>query len=168
MNNAKESGHIDRTVLSMSLGGTFSQTTNDAIEQAVAEGAFISVAAGNDGEDAKDSSPASAPGACTVGATNEADSRSDFSNYGEILDIFAPGEQILSSWIGGKTATRTISGTSMACPHIAGLAAYLIGLEGPRSPAELCSRIQKLATKDVIHNVGDGSPNLLAYNGIAA
>ncbi|KAK4610342.1 Subtilisin-like protease 2 [Fulvia fulva] len=168
VNNAKESGHIDRTVLSMSLGGTFSQTTNDAIEQAVAEGAFISVAAGNDGEDASNSSPASAPGACTVGATNEADSRSDFSNFGKILDIFAPGEEILSSWIGGKTATRTISGTSMACPHIAGLAAYLIGLEGPRSPAELCSRIQELATTDVIQGVGDGSPNLLAYNGIAA
>ena len=78
------------------------------------------------------------------------------------------GEDILSAWIGGKSATNTISGTSMACPHIAGLVAYLIGLEGPRSPAELCSRIQELATSDVLEDVGSGSPNLLAYNGNGA
>ena len=75
----------------MSLGGQFSQTTNDAIEQAVAEGAFVSVAAGNDGQNAENSSPASAPGACAVGASNIDDARSYFSNYGEVVDIFAPG-----------------------------------------------------------------------------
>lgn len=121
--NAKDNNHIARTVLSMSLGGPFSQVTNDAITEAVAEGAFVAVAAGNENEDASTSSPASAPEACTVGATTDGDVRADFSNYGELVDIFAPGQDITSAWIGSSKATNTISGTSMACPHIAGLAA---------------------------------------------
>lgn len=152
----------------MSLGGEFSKTTNDAIEEAVAAGAFIAVAAGNDGEDVAGYSPGSAPSACTVGATTKNDARAEFSNYGELVDIFAPGKDITSAWIGNSTATNTISGTSMACPHIAGLAAYLIGLEGPKSPADLCKRIQDLALKDAITDAGEGSPNLLAYNGNGA
>ncbi|KAJ4357186.1 uncharacterized protein N0V89_001761 [Didymosphaeria variabile] len=168
VNDATEKGHINRTVLSMSLGGPFSQTTNDAITSAVEAGAFVAVAAGNEAEDASNSSPASAPQACTVGAVNKSDAKSDFSNFGEVLDVFAPGEEITSSWIGGSTATKTIDGTSMACPHIAGLAAYLIALEGPRSPTELCERIQELATKDAIEDAGEGSPNLIAYNGNGA
>jgi subtilisin family serine protease len=168
VNHAKENGHIDRTVLSMSLGGEFSQTTNDAIEEAVSAGALVVVAAGNDGADTAGYSPGSAPSACTVGATNINDVRSSFSNFGELVDIFAPGENITSSWIGSPQATNTISGTSMACPHVAGLAAYLIGLEGPKAPLELCKRIQELALKDVLQDVGEGSPNLLAYNGNGA
>jgi subtilisin family serine protease len=168
VNNAEENGHLDRMVISMSLGGTFSQTTNDAIEEATNAGAFIAVAAGNDGRDAAGYSPSSAPSACTVGATDRNDARASFSNFGEVLDIFAPGVNITSAWIGSSTATNTISGTSMACPHIAGLAAYLIGLEGPKSPADLCKRIQELALSDVIKNEGSGSPNLLAYNGNGA
>lgn len=152
----------------MSLGGPFSQLTNDAIAEAVAAGAFVAVAAGNENEDASNSSPASTPQACTVGATDKSDRRAEFSNYGELVDIFAAGEDITSSWIGSSTATNTISGTSMACPHIAGLAAYLIALEGPKEPTELCSRIQDLALEDVIQDVGSGSPNLLAQNGVAA
>ncbi|KAF2682622.1 subtilisin-like protease [Lentithecium fluviatile CBS 122367] len=168
VNHAKENGHLDRAVLSMSLGGEFSQTTNDAIEQAANAGAFIAVAAGNDGEDASGYSPASAPSACTVGAIDKNDIRADFSNFGSVVDIFAPGKDITSAWIGSASATNTISGTSMACPHVAGLAAYLIGLEGPKSPLELCKRIQELALQDVIEDVGTGSPNLLAYNGNGA
>ncbi|EME89472.1 uncharacterized protein MYCFIDRAFT_210104 [Pseudocercospora fijiensis CIRAD86] len=173
----------------MSLGGPFSRTTNDAIASAVEEGAFIAVAAGNEGEDASHSSPASAPQvrnpnpqptikiltnstpqACTVGATTRSDSIASFSNFGPLLDIFAPGQNITSAWIGSRTSVNTISGTSMATPHIAGLAAYLLALEGPRSPAQLCERIRELATKDVIGNLdgGDGSPNLIAYNGNGA
>jgi subtilisin family serine protease len=166
--NAEAEGHLDRMVISMSLGGTFSQTTNDAIEEATNAGAFIAVAAGNDGEDAAGFSPSSAPSACTVGATDKNDVRADFSNFGADLDIFAPGVDITSAWIGSTTATNTIDGTSMACPHIAGLAAYLIGLEGPKSPADLCKRIQELASKDIIKDEGTGSPNLLAYNGNGA
>ncbi|EUC28686.1 hypothetical protein COCVIDRAFT_93959 [Bipolaris victoriae FI3] len=170
VDDATEKGHINRTVLSMSLGGPFSQTTNDAIQSAVEAGAFVAAAAGNEGEDASNSSPASAPQACTVGATNERDLMASFSNFGKLVDIFAPGEKIQSAWIGSSTATNTISGTSMACPHIAGLAAYLIALEGPRSPTALCKRIQELATKDAITNIrdGDDSPNLIAYNGNGA
>ncbi|USP76620.1 uncharacterized protein yc1106_03894 [Curvularia clavata] len=170
VNDATEKGHINRTVLSMSLGGQFSRTTNAAIKSAVQAGAFIAAAAGNEGEDASNSSPASAPEACTVGATNERDLKSSFSNFGRLVDIFAPGEKIKSAWIGSTTATNTISGTSMACPHIAGLAAYLISVEGPRSPTDLCKRIQELATKDAITNLraGEGSPNLIAYNGNGA
>jgi len=155
-------------VISMSLGGTFSQTTNDAIEEATNAGAFIAVAAGNENEDASGFSPSSAPSACTVGATDESDVRAEFSNFGDVLDIFAPGVDITSAWIGSSSATNTISGTSMACPHIAGLAAYLIGLEGPKSPADLCKRIQELALTDIIQDEGSGSPNLLAYNGNGA
>lgn len=170
VDDATEKGHINRTVLSMSLGGPFSQTTNDAIQSAVEAGAFVAAAAGNEGENASNSSPASAPQACTVGATNERDLKASFSNFGKLVDIFAPGEKIQSAWIGSSTATNTISGTSMACPHIAGLAAYLIALEGPRSPTDLCKRIQELATKDAITNLraGEGSPNLIAYNGNGA
>lgn len=168
VDDATEKGHINRTVISMSLGGPFSQNTNDAIESAVQAGAFVAVAAGNEGEDASNSSPASAPQACTVGAVNKSDLKSDFSNFGEVLDVFAPGEQITSSWIGSSTATKTIDGTSMACPHVAGLAAYLIALEGPRTPAKLCARIQELATKDAIEDAGEGSPNLIAFNGANA
>lgn len=104
VDDATEKGHINRTVLSMSLGGPFSQTTNDAIQSAVEAGAFVAAAAGNEGEDASNSSPASAPQACTVGATNERDLKASFSNFGKLVDIFAPGEKIQSAWIGSSTA----------------------------------------------------------------
>lgn len=101
----------------MSLGGEYSRATNAAIEEAISQGVFIAVAAGNDGEDVAGYSPGSAPSACTVGATNEQDSRAEFSNYGELVDIFAPGEQIQSAWIGSPRATRTIDGTRCARLH---------------------------------------------------
>ncbi|EME38356.1 subtilisin-like protein [Dothistroma septosporum NZE10] len=165
VNNANSSGRTGRSVISMSLGGQFDQTSNNAVAQAVAAGVFVAVAAGNDGRNAANYSPASESSACTVGATDIDDNRASFSNFGSILDIFAPGVNIQSTWIGSSTATNTISGTSMATPHIAGLAAYLIALEGPRSPSALCSRIQALSTKNVVVSPGSGSPNCLAYNG---
>ncbi|KAF2870474.1 subtilisin-like protease [Massariosphaeria phaeospora] len=168
VDHATENGHLDHAVLSMSLGGTFSQTTNDAIEEAISAGAFIAVAAGNDNKNVAGYSPGSAPSACTVGATTKADVRADFSNFGTLVDVFAPGKEITSAWIGGPDETNTIDGTSMACPHVAGLAAYLIGLEGPKAPKELCKRIQALALKDVLKNAGSGSPNLLVNNGNVA
>lgn len=103
-----------------------------------------------------------------MGATDRNDNRASFSNYGPVLDIFGPGVDIISAWIGSTSATNTISGTSMASPHIAGLGAYLIGLEGTRSPSALCQRIQSLSTKSVIASAGSGSPNYLAYNGNGA
>lgn len=88
---------------------------------------------------------------------------SSFSNFGTSVDIFAPGTDITSAWIGG--AIRTISGTSMASPHVAGLAVYLSAFEGTRSPAAMCSRIQSLATTGRISGLRTGSPNRLAFNG---
>lgn len=114
--------------------------------------------------DASRTSPASAPDAVTVAAINRRNSRSNFSNYGAFVDIFAPGEDILSSWIGSDTTTRSISGTSMATPHVAGLTMYLMALENLSTPAAVTARLKALATRNVVTNTA-GSPNLLAYNG---
>lgn len=100
----------------------------------------------------------------TVAASTSRNARASFSNYGSVVDIFAPGENIKSAWIGSNSATNTIDGTSMATPHIVGLAIYLQALEGLSSPGAVTNRIKELATSGVISNVR-GSPNLLAYNG---
>ena len=112
-----------QAVVSMSLGGGFSQAVNDAVDKLVDAGITTVVAAGNSNTDACTSSPASAPRAITVGATASDDKRAGFSNYGRCVDIFAPGVGIKSAWIGGDNAENTISGTSMATPHVAGVAA---------------------------------------------
>ncbi|RDA95941.1 putative subtilisin-like protease, partial [Ophiocordyceps camponoti-saundersi (nom. inval.)] len=150
-------------VANMSLGGSFSTAINEAAAAMIRAGVFLSVAAGNDNRDASGTSPASEPTVCTVGATNASDFRSSFSNYGRSLDIFAPGTNILSTWLNGRT--NVISGTSMATPHITGLGAYLATLEGFSDPQALCRRIQQLATADVLKNVPFGTVNLLAFNG---
>ena len=125
------------------------------------------VAAGNSDDDAANYSPASEPTAITVGAIDSADARASFSNFGSLVDVFGPGVNILSSWIGSTTATNTISGTSMATPHIAGLAAYLIILEGITTPAAVASRIKALATSGKITDA-ESTNNLIGYNGNGA
>ncbi|KEY70560.1 hypothetical protein S7711_02714 [Stachybotrys chartarum IBT 7711] len=157
-----------RAVLSMSLGGGRSQAINSAVEAAYNAGVLSIVAAGNSAADASMYSPASAPNAITVGAIDRQNGRPDFSNYGRLLDIFAPGVDVLSTWIGGDTATEVLSGTSMACPHVAGLALYLMALEGLETPQQVAARIRELGTDGVVGDAGQGSPNLLAYNGIGA
>lgn len=159
VNDAKNNNRLSKSVISMSLGGGYSQQSNDAVAQAVRAGVFVAVAAGNEGENAANSSPASEPSVCTVGASDINDTFAYFSNYGSLVDIIAPGVNVLSTWIGSNTATNTISGTSMATPHIAGLAAYLIALEGARSPAALCSRIQALSGKNYLSSVPSGTKN---------
>ena len=124
------------------------------------------MAAGNSYADAALFSPASAPSAITVGAVDKNNDKPAFSNFGALVDVFAPGVDVLSTWIGGEDATNTISGTSMACPHVAGLALYLKGLEGLESPESVADRIVELATEDVVGSPGLLSPNRLAYNGI--
>lgn len=111
--------------------------------------------------------PASETTAITVGVIDNNDNRASFSNYGSIVDIFTAGVNILSSWIGRTTATNTISGTSMATPHIAGLAAYLIALEGLSTPAAVQSRIKALATSSKIVDA-ESTNNLIGYNGNSA
>ncbi|KAL7793689.1 peptidase S8/S53 domain-containing protein [Trichoderma ceciliae] len=151
------------SVANMSLGGGFSTAINQAAAALISSGIFLAVAAGNNNVDARASSPASELTVCTVGATNSADARAYFSNYGTIVDIFAPGQDILSTWPGGST--NIISGTSMASPHIAGLGAYLLTLEGPRDPQALCARIQDLAVRNVLSNIPAGTINAIAFNG---
>jgi oryzin len=93
------------------------------------------------------------------------DQRAEYSNYGSNVDVFAPGTDITSAWIGSDSARKTISGTSMATPHVVGLAAYLMDLEGLSSPAEVQSRIKELATPEVVENPGYGTTDALVFNG---
>jgi subtilisin family serine protease len=147
----------------MSLGGVRSTAVNSAAANAVSAGVFFAVAAGNDGADAGNSSPASEPTVYTVGATDSSDKVASFSNYGTVVDIHAPGVSILSTWNNG--GTNSISGTSMATPHIAGLAAYILSLEGKKTPAALSSRLTELSTKNKITGLKGSTKNYLAFNG---
>ncbi|KAG9236440.1 putative cuticle-degrading protease [Amylocarpus encephaloides] len=153
-----------RSVITLSLGGGFSAAVNAAIAGAVKAGVTATVAAGNSNANIAGYSPASEPSAITVGAIDSGDVRASFSNYGALLDIWAPGVNTLSAWIGSNTATNTISGTSMATPHIAGLVAYLISLEGLATPDAVVTRLQALATSGKVSDV-KASKNLIAYNG---
>ncbi|KAF2130371.1 oryzin precursor [Dothidotthia symphoricarpi CBS 119687] len=147
----------------MSLGGSRSTAVNSAAANLVAAGVFLAVAAGNEAQDASNSSPASEPTAYTVGATDSSDRLASFSNFGPVVDILAPGVSILSTWIG--SSTNTISGTSMASPHIAGLGAYILGLEGKKTPAALSARLTALSQKNKITGLPSGTKNYLAFNG---
>ncbi|KAB8232312.1 subtilisin-like protein [Aspergillus alliaceus] len=140
----------NKAAINMSLGGGYSQAFNDAVESAFEQGVLSVVAAGNENSDASDTSPASSPNALTVAAINKSNTRASFSNYGDVVDVFAPGQDILSAWIGSSSATNTISGTSMATPHIVGLSLYLSALENLSGPAAVAKRIKELATKNFI------------------
>ncbi|KAF2626159.1 oryzin precursor [Macroventuria anomochaeta] len=149
---------------SMSLGGSKSTAVNTAVANAVTAGVFMAVAAGNEAQDAANVSPASEATAFTVGASDSSDKFASFSNYGSVVDIIAPGVSILSTWLNG--GTNTISGTSMATPHVAGLAAYILGFEGKKTPAALATRLQTLALKNKISGLPTtATKNYLAFNG---
>ena len=145
----------------MSLGGDFFAPENQAVASTVDSGVTVVVAGGNDNQDACRESPASEPKAITVGSTTRTDTRSSFSNFGTCLDLFAPGSGITSAW--GDGGTNTISGTSMASPHVAGVAALY--LEAGLDPL---TQITALATQNVISSIGQGSPNLMAFNNFNA
>ncbi|MEV0894779.1 S8 family peptidase [Promicromonospora sp. NPDC050262] len=149
-------------VANMSLGGGFSQAVNDAVSEAVADGVTFALAAGNDyAADACDGSPGSTPEALTVGATEDTDARAVYSNIGTCVDLFAPGTDITSAWYTGDTATNTISGTSMATPHVAGAAALVLGGNPGATPAEVGDALTGAAVQDAVTDPGTGSPNLL-------
>lgn len=156
-------------VVNMSLGGGASTALDTAVQNVINDGIVMVVAAGNSNVDACSTSPARATNALTVGATGQysagesTDSRSSYSNYGPCLDIFAPGSRITSSWIGGSTATNTISGTSMASPHVAGVAAVLFGRYPGSTASEIASMLLTSATPNVVIGPGTGSPNYLLY-----
>ncbi|CAJ0552362.1 Ff.00g063410.m01.CDS01 [Fusarium sp. VM40] len=154
-----------KAVINMSLSGGSSQTLNDAVQKAIDAGIPVVVAAGNENRDASDSSPANHPNAITVAASNKNYQRWSQSNYGSVCDIFAPGQDIISASSTSTSASRTSSGTSEAAPYVAGVVAYLLALEGSRTPAQIWSRLKELAIKDKITDP-KGVPNLLLYNGI--
>lgn len=159
------------SVANMSLGGGSSRTLDLAVNAAVDAGMHFAVAAGNDNADACNYSPAAAENAVTVGASTLADERAYFSNYGKCTDIFAPGLNILSTWIGSKYAVNTISGTSMASPHIAGLLAYYVSLQ-PSSdsafavdeitPKKLKEALITVATQGALTDIPSDTPNVSA------
>jgi len=151
-------------VANLSLGGGYSATVNAAVAGAVANQVTVVVAAGNSTADACKYSPASEPSALTVGATTNADAGASYSNYGACLDLFAPGSSITSAWYTSSSATNTISGTSMASPHVAGVAALVLGANPSASPAAVGAFIAGQATPGRLTAVGTGSPNLLLYS----
>jgi cerevisin len=163
------------SVANMSLGGGKTQALDAAVNAAVRSGIHFAVAAGNDNADACKYSPAAATEPVTVGASALDDSRAYFSNWGKCTDIFAPGLSIQSTWIGSKHAINTISGTSMASPHIAGLLAYYLSLQpagdseyavASITPKELKEAIISVATDGTLSDLPDAdTPNKLAWNG---
>ncbi|KAI0203500.1 subtilase [Astrocystis sublimbata] len=157
-----------KAVMNMSLGGGQSRAINNAIEAIAAAGVVPVVAAGNEAQDAANTSPASAPSAITVGAIDAlTDARADFSNFGSVVDIYGPGVDVLSVGITSDTATDTLSGTSMASPHVAGMAAYLMALEGLDSADAVSDRMKELAgqTGATVKQNVRGTTNAIANNG---
>ncbi|KAK4989326.1 proteinase B [Elasticomyces elasticus] len=158
----------------MSLGGGKSNILDQAVNAAVDAGIHFAVAAGNDNANSCSYSPAAAAKAVTVGASTLADERAYFSNFGRCNDIFAPGLNILSTWIGSKYAVNTISGTSMASPHVAGLLAYLLSLQPSKdsayavadiTPKKLKASLISIATQGALSDVPRDTANILAWNG---
>lgn len=160
----------------MSLGGGKSPALDLAVNAAVKAGIHFAVAAGNENQDACNTSPAAAENAITVGASTLSDDRAYFSNWGKCVDIFAPGLNVLSTYIGSETATATLSGTSMASPHVAGLLTYFLSLQpdsdseffqasGGITPAQLKKKLIAYSTKDVLYELPEDTPNYLIYNG---
>jgi subtilisin family serine protease len=156
--------HVKPAAANMSLGGGASQATDDAIQRMVNAGVTVVVAAGNENQNACNTSPARAAAAITVGATTNTDARASFSNYGSCLDIFAPGNNITSAWHTGNTATNTISGTSMAAPHVAGVAALYLQGTPSATPATVTNALITTATTGKVTSLGTGSPNKLLFS----
>lgn len=142
------------SVANMSLGGGASNALDDAVRASVAKGITFVVAAGNSTDDACKYSPARVAEAVSVGATTSTDVRASYSNYGSCVNIFAPGSSISSTWIGSTSATRSISGTSMAAPHVAGAAALYLQGNPAASPAQVMSAIYDNSTKGIVGHGG--------------
>ncbi|HEX3188090.1 MAG TPA: S8 family peptidase [Pyrinomonadaceae bacterium] len=151
-------------VANMSLGGGASTALDTALNNSINDGVTYAVAAGNENQDACNVSPARVPNAITVGSTTTSDARSSFSNFGTCVDIFAPGSSITSAWRTSDTATNTISGTSMATPHVTGVAALFLETNPTASPATVTAAIINASTPNKVTGAGTGSPNRLLFS----
>ncbi len=151
-------------VANMSLGGGISSALDTAVTNSINDGVTYAVAAGNETQDACNVSPAHVPSAITVGSTTTTDARSSFSNFGTCVDIFAPGSNITSAWRTSDTATNTISGTSMATPHVTGVAALFLETNPTASPATVTAAIINNSTPNKVTGAGTGSPNRLLFS----
>lgn len=155
-------------VANLSLGGGANASVDTALQNLINRGVTAVVAAGNNNADACGFSPARVRGAITVGSTERNDARSSFSNYGLCLDVFAPGGGITSAWYNSDTATNTISGTSMASPHVAGVAALYLQTNPGASPADVTAEVVGKHTYGVIGGAGASSPNHLLFSRFAS
>ncbi|HEY0021567.1 MAG TPA: S8 family peptidase [Longimicrobium sp.] len=158
---------VNRTnpaVANLSLGGGYSSTLNNAVTNLANSGVFVAVAAGNENQPACNVSPASAPAVTTVASSTSSDAKSSFSNYGSCVDVYAPGSSITSTWSNG--GTNTISGTSMASPHVAGVGALYKATYGNASQSTIDSWIKNNATANVITGNPTGTPNRLLYKAL--
>lgn len=153
--------HSKPAVANMSLGGGYSAALNSAVDSLANAGVFIAVAAGNSNADACSYSPASAADATTVAASTSTDARASYSNYGGCVDLYAPGSSITSTWI--NSSTNSISGTSMASPHVAGVAALYKSNFGDAPSATIDAWLKSNATSNVITGNPAGTPNKLLY-----
>ena len=156
--------HVKPAVANMSLGGGASTATDQAVQRMHNAGVTVVVAAGNDNSNACNYSPARAAVAITVGSTTSTDARSSFSNYGSCLDIFAPGSSITAAWHSSNSSTNTISGTSMASPHVAGVAALYLAGNPNATPSQVATALINNSTANKVTGAGSGSPNRLLYS----
>ncbi|PJE96595.1 serine protease [Streptomyces carminius] len=148
-------------VANMSLGGGANPAIDTAVRNSIAAGVTYVVAAGNSGADAAGYSPARVTEALTVGSTDADDGRSYFSNFGAVLDLFAPGSEITSAWHTSDSATSTISGTSMAAPHVAGAAALYLAEHPGAAPGQVAAGLDEAVVTGAVLGAGSGSPNKL-------
>ncbi|MFD5481672.1 S8 family peptidase [Streptomyces hawaiiensis] len=156
---------VKPAVANMSLGGPGDTAIDTAVRNAITSGVTFVVAAGNESTNASTRSPARVTEAVTVGATTSSDAKASYSNYGTVLDLFAPGSSITSAWSTSDSATNTISGTSMASPHVAGAAALHLAANPTATPAQVSTALTSAATTGVVTSPGTGSPNRLLYVG---